>query len=41
MITLKIKEAFIIQKVLIRSTVTFFLRETLANKEDKKITDYK
>jgi len=41
MVTLKIKEALIIQVVVIRSKVTFFLRETLGNKEDKKITNYK
>ncbi len=40
MITSNNKEAYIIQVVLIRSKVTFFLRETLANKEDKKITNY-
>jgi len=39
MITLNINEVLSIQEVLIRFKVTFFQRETLANKEYKKITN--
>ena len=35
------KGAFIIQVAVMRSKVTFFLRETLANKGDRKITNFR